>query len=177
MGAPLNVDWGAIKGLALGGMPLRELARRFNINPSTVLLRSKREAWGILQLHGRSPKRQITRKEVDPEIKKAQTKAAVQVVSDFFRQAGDETKNNLAKASVAASDTLAKMSGPEIVENHNAFQGITKAASSVFGWGDEDPCRRPGAINIALMNTSPAELARLCREQEQIKANAREIET
>lgn len=59
---PLPVDWQAIRGLYLQGIPPRELAKQFRINESTLRSRACKEKWTHIIAAAKEQKAAITEK-------------------------------------------------------------------------------------------------------------------
>jgi transposase-like protein len=152
MSKPVQVDWGAFRALVVSGLSIREVARRLGVNPNTALQKAARENWGVAKLHGRGRKRNIS-----PEAL-AITQRTIAVGQDFLREADGKTKFCLAKATVTASETLSKMDGPQLLDNHVALHSVAKTASHVFNWDANHP--HPFlSIQGALFRLAPEELA------------------
>ena len=152
MSKPVQVDWGAFRALVVSGLSIREVARRLGVNPNTALQKATREKWGIAKLHGRGRKRNTFPEAI------ATTERTIAAGQDFLREADGKTKLCLAKATVTASETLGKMDGPQLLDNHVALHSVAKTAGHVFNWDANHP--HPFlSIQGALFRLAPDELA------------------
>src|SRR6516162_8058145 len=152
MSKPVQVDWGAFRALVVSGLSIREVARRLGINLNTALQKATREKWGIAKLDGRGRKRNTFPEAI------ATTERTITAGQDFLREADGKTKLCLAKATVTASETLGKMDGPQLLDNHVALHSVAKTAGHVFNWDANHP--HPFlSIQGALFRLAPDELA------------------
>ena len=142
-----SVDWHQLKLLAVHGIPLREIARRFCLPPGTVLARAKRENWGISTIiNGRKLAAQ-------PIIEKAG-----QVSRDFVRDNGVKSRTSLSTAVAKAASHLENLPGTVIVEKHQALEGVTRAGDKLHGWSSEAEANRFSVVNLAFINIPASEL-------------------
>ena len=131
MAKKVDVDWAAFRALVLSGLAIRDVARRLGVNPNTALARAKRDKWQVAKSHGHGRKPDI------PKEALARTERTLQAGKDFIAQADTKTKFHLAKAVVSASQTLSKMPGQHIIDNHQALHSVAKTAAGVFHWDAE----------------------------------------
>jgi hypothetical protein len=152
MAKRVDVDWVAFRALVVSGLSIREVARRLGVAPGTALRKAQIQNWGIAKLHGR---KNCTPK---PVASKEMLERTLQAGKDFLREANGQTKFHLAKAALAASQTLSDMPGPELVDKHQALASVAKTASQVFNWDADHP--HPFlSIQGALFCLSPDQLA------------------
>jgi uncharacterized protein YjcR len=140
-----TTDWHQLRLLAVQGIPLREIARRYHLSAGTVLARAKRENWQISAItNGRKVVAQ-------PAIQKA-----LQVSTDFIRDNGLKSRAALSTALVKAASRLESLPADEIIEKHQALEGVTRAGDRLHGWSAQD--QAGSVVNIAFLNTPASAL-------------------
>jgi transposase-like protein len=155
MAKRVDVDWAAFRALVVSGLSIREVARRLGVAPGTALRKAQIQNWGIAKLHGR---KNSTSKPAASKEMLQRTERTIQAGKDFFKEADGKTKFHLAKAVVSASQALSNMSGPELIDKHQALQSVAKTAAGVFHWDADHP--HPFlSIQGALFCLSPDQLA------------------
>jgi hypothetical protein len=128
MAKKLPVDWNAFRAMVVGGLSIREVAKRLGVNPATALSRASRDGWHIGQLYTRGTKKML-----------AHTQQSVQLDKDAFHLADAKTKFHLAQAVAKASETLNSLPSKQLINKHQALASLAKTASSVFHWDSSHP--------------------------------------
>jgi hypothetical protein len=128
MAKKLPVDWNAFRAMVVGGLSIREVAKRLGVNPATALSRARRDNWHIAPFHSRGSRKLL-----------AATQAIVQDEKDSFNQADAKTKFHLAQAVATASESLSSLPPKQLLLKHQALHSLAKTASAVFHWDSSHP--------------------------------------
>lgn len=155
-----HAPWSIIRELAFNGQSLNQLARQFGLPVGTVLSRSKREGWGIKELRANQG-------SLLSKGQKASIAKTAQTVKDAFPAIGSETKLSLAIACKTAAHALSQMNSAQILKHYSALRAITECSDRIFGWSGPQNTKS-GAINLALFNTDPVELAKLAESTSKV---------
>lgn len=160
-----NAPWGIIRELAMHGQSLAQLAKQFGIPKGTVLSRSTREGWGIAEL--RSKQGQCLSQDERDSIA-----VTSQAAKDALPAIGRETKLSLAIACKTAAHALSSMNAKQIIRHSSSLKAVAECSDRLFQWSGSQNAKS-GAINLALFNTDPADLAKLAR----VTIDAIDVET
>jgi hypothetical protein len=128
MPKPLNVDWPAVRVLAVA-VGVREAARQMGITEDAVRQRSKREGWmtsakAAAQRALAKPVTEVSLSAVSP------ADALASALCDDSR----ETKLGLSAAARNAANAFAQMPGDRVIEKAQQLRHVTASSSQVHGW-------------------------------------------
>lgn len=160
-----NAPWGIIRELAFNGQSLAQLAKQFGLPKSTVLSRSQREGWGIAELRAKQG-------QILSQDERAAIAVTSQAAKDALPAIGRETKLSLAIACKTAAHALSTMNSKQILSHSSSLKAIAETSDRIFQWSGSQNAKS-GAINLALFNTDPADLAKLAR----VTMDAIDVET
>jgi hypothetical protein len=150
-----HAPWNIIRELAMNGQSLSQLAKQFGLNYGTVLSRSTREGWKIAEL--RAERGMCLSQDERTALAKTS-----QAASDALPAVGRETKLSLAIACKTAAQALAKMNASQILKHTSSLKAVADCSDRIFNWTNSQNARS-GAINLALFNTDPHDLAKLAK--------------
>jgi hypothetical protein len=119
------------------------------------LSRSNREKWGIAEL--RAKQGQILSQDERDALA-----VTSQAAKDALPAIGRETKLSLAIACRAAAHALSNMNGKQLIQHSSSLKAVAETSDRLFNWTATQNVKS-GAINLALFNTDPADLAKLAR--------------
>jgi hypothetical protein len=140
MPKPLNVDWPAVRVLAVA-VGVREAARRMGISHDAVRQRSKREAWMA------SPETVTQRALAKPVTSVPPTVLSpADALANVLQEHERETKLSLARSARRMAKDAEQATLREAPYVHKAAQ----VASITHGWGEKE--KNPNAIlNVAIL--------------------------
>jgi uncharacterized protein with gpF-like domain len=110
MAKRLPVDWNAFRDMVLGGLSIREVAKRLGVNPHTALSRATRDKWHIGKLYSHTNKQLLAR-----------TQQIAKDNKDAFNLADAKTKFHLAQAVANASEFLNSLPPKQLINKHQAL--------------------------------------------------------
>lgn len=170
-------NWDVIRQLAATGTPLPTLSKQFDINYQTLKSRARRESWRITETFGRA------RREPPNQKEKQNQRQTFEMVrrsaKDILENNGVASRLHLSGAIRKASAHLENMEKEKLIERHQALPSVTKAASTVHGWSEqqEEEKLRIAQINLNVLSMGPAALMALSEDQlDQLSEPPREIE-
>jgi hypothetical protein len=161
-----QIDWGLVRGMAVSGIPLREIARQLGIPAGTVLWHSKNEGWGIAQKFGHDP---------HPSRVSCSRKAQLKLAADQTAQAANGaslyTKNIRVRHAISSAlqkvaQHLESLPTDELFARCKELEAITRSADKLFGWSNHFPAPDDAAVKPELFNLSPDQLAKLALSQQ-----------
>ena len=140
MPKPLNVDWPAVRVLAVA-VGVREAARQMGISQDAVRQRSKREGWMA------SPKTATQRALAKPVTSVSPNALSpAHALANVFQEHERETKLSLARSARRMAKDAEQATLRESPYVHKAAQ----VASITHGWGNQD--KNPNTIlNLAIL--------------------------
>lgn len=151
-------NWEAVRALAATGTPLPLISQQLGVDYNTLKSRARRENWLIPQTFGTAKKR-------DRALalrKQQQTFHLVQkTAADIVAKNGTASRIHLSGAIRKASAHLESMPEPDLISNHQALQSISRAASNVHAWHQDQEKHHTQNVNIALLSLPPDKLASL----------------
>jgi hypothetical protein len=144
MAAPYNSDVQRhqAKVLALQGIPLREIARRLGRSANTVLSRAHRGEWEVRETQTTAA-----------QIVEQSAQNVIRIGADYVRESGRRSRVALSNCVLKAAGHLESLEPPEIVERHQAVEGITRAADRLHGWSSKAEIDRLSVVNLAFLAT------------------------
>jgi hypothetical protein len=161
-------NWDVIRQLAATGTPLPTICQQLGVNYDTIKSRAKREGWRITEVFGRAPK---TNPKQTFQLVQKSAKAIID-------QNGAASRLHLSGAIRKASAHLEAMAEDKLIANHQAIQSVSKAASQVHAWTQDQEKQHRVNINLAVLATPPSKLASLASLSEaELDAKAREIDS
>ena len=140
MPKPLNVDWPAVRVLAVA-VGVREAARQMGISEDAVRQRSKREGWMA------SPKTVAQRALAKPVTSVSpDVLSPADALANVLQEHERETKLSLARSARRMAKDAEQATLREAPYVHKAAQ----VASITHGWGEKE--KNPNAIlNVAIL--------------------------
>jgi hypothetical protein len=151
MPKPLNVDWSAVRVLAVA-VGVREAARQMQISEDAVRQRSKREGWmtSARAAAQRALVKPVT--SVSPDVV-SPADALANALSNDSR----ETKLGLSAAARNAAKAFARMPGERVIDKAQQLRHVTASSSQVHGWDDKgNPI--PFTLNTLNINSMNVEI-------------------
>lgn len=146
MSKPLNVDWPAVRVLAVA-VGVREAARQMGISQDAVRQRSKREGWMA------SPKAVAQRELAKPVTSLSPNALSpADALANVLQEHERETKLSLARSA----RRMAKDAEQATLRKSPYVHKAAQVASITHGWGNQD--KNPNAIlNLGvLIGTTPS---------------------
>jgi hypothetical protein len=159
-----TIDWAVARGMALSGIPLREIARQLGIPPSTVTSRASREAWKISANFGPTNSNHVPL-AIRQDLAAASAHTA-QAAINSLREKNSKSRHALASATLKASQHLENLDGKKLVKHSDKLEKVVRSASKVFGWSDGPQNDPANMIKDDLFALSPQQLAALARAEE-----------
>jgi hypothetical protein len=151
-----HVDWHLIKSLALQGVSLAELAKRFDIGYRAILARSSRQKWRIAAVRAQVP-------PLDPETKKLLKERSLNAHKEITRLSTD--------CRAKAAKILGKFfdyydsAHPELIsDNSQSIAAMVAVATKFFAWNDGKLAEGRPSLNLAVLALKPEGLARVVHE-------------
>jgi hypothetical protein len=140
--------WEQIKTAYASGIGLREIARRMEIAPGTVLARAKREGWSKQISDAKALAKRDTSTAITP----------FQAASATMQERGERHVGRMAGIVERGTGHVAAMDGGGILDRIDAVEKLDKVARRTFALDETGHGGNNVMVNVALLEIPPEEM-------------------
>lgn len=131
----LPVDWQAIRGLYLQGIPPRQLAKQFGINESTLRSRACKEKWTHIIATAK-------------QHKAAPTEKTAAIAGDIWAERRETIRERIHLIGDRMTNAASQLSDDQLINKADKIKIATEIAGKIVGLDRQDDKNQ---VNIAIL--------------------------
>lgn len=131
---PLPVDWQAIRGLYLQGIPAKEIADQFEINVKTLRARACREGWNVI----------LNRSKMTP------TEKSTAIAEDIWSRRREAIRESIHSIGSKMTRYAEQLPEDQMLAKADKIKIAAEIASKIVGLDKQED---KNVVNIALLGS------------------------